>query len=91
MLALTHCTFYDVLPEQVLSEWKVEGCRIAMHISVSGFSPEKQWSLFDISLTLNNSVSGPWLHPPKNHLIVDLNGLSFTLPVFFPVLLLCLC
>ena len=35
----------------------------------------------NISLTLKDSVSGSWLHPPGNHPVVDLYSLSFTLPI----------
>ena len=35
----------------------------------------------NISLTLNDSVSGSWLHPPGNRPVVDLYSLSFTLPI----------
>ena len=39
--------------------------------------------MFDISPTLHESVSGPWLCPPGNPPVVDLYGMSVTLPVWF--------
>ena len=41
----------------------------------------KKSNIFDISLTLNNSVSGLWHHTPENHPVVNIYGLSLTLPV----------
>ena len=45
-----------------------------------GGSP-KISNMFDISLTLPDSVSGPWLHPPGNCPVVGLYSLLDILPV----------
>ena len=48
------------------------------------FSGLSRWignisNMFDISPTLQDFVSGLWLHPPGNRPILDLYGLSVTL------------
>ena len=58
-----------------------ESVRVGYIFTACRSGSAKKSNMFDISPTLHDSVSGLWLHSPRNHPVKDFCGLSVTLPV----------